>query len=912
MRILSLLLLAYQITTEINGLPTPDVGDEANWAVSCPHDCTCYMSTLTEMEEDTEKTEYIIKEDVAVTETPQAEEELPLKAAVCMINQRTNLKNLFSLLSPDTEMLTMIQSQESPDIRISRDHLSNMDNLRVLIIQGAHYQNFQEHGTFHIHGTEDLPKFLINWDAFTPLSTIEVIDIENAEIEPAPKDIDLSTVGIKKRKRNKKKREAPDDDILLVEETANKKIYVEDSGPVTILHELVFLPGQEESSKIVPYEVYKAEIGQQSTFESVFFLKNLRTIRLNRCKIPPLSGNTFAGLDNLRHVVIEYCDLKILPDLLFAKATNIESLILSNNEIIDLNSEAFAGLFELQHLDLSYNNLTHISETSFAPMPSLQFINLRGNSLRIFPSTFEVMNATRRIYLGDPHDSEATIEIIPGAFKGLRYLHHLSIHGLRTMFLDSELLRGTKTLSELVIEGQVHELAFDAFIHNQKLRKLNLSHCQIREISVDSFQNLHGLQVLDLSHNEIKELPPGIFDNLQSLKELWLTGNQLQELPENVFQGLHTKLIRLDGNPWHCTCNLKQLNPAVVSKVRTTKHPIVCDKAFDKPSLCHSAHILKYRYDKMVAPRCKTPARWEHWSVFDVLRKELKCEQRFPLTNRPNSVNFNYLNLKQLMRNFETYAEAHEDSSDEVEVTYLETHNEEDPEGGELIEDDEYYQPRHDDTFYEFNMEHPFTHLKQSGNSLVKSKLSMYRKLAPYEMENETINKEDLSKVIEEQVDNIVSAIQENDDFLPSDDDDEINDDYSIVETSVTDQPETVDDDINRVERKQKGQMEIITPSANELTKENTSEASASQTKVIRNSLVNDIFTILSSSFFPTVQELSDQTIKNKKEINESMGWKKNTEVRRTPKELLEDKEYVSKLSRKSLKLLKENAGIFP
>jgi hypothetical protein len=36
-------------------------------------------------------------------------------------------------------------------------------------------------------------------------------------------------------------------------------------------------------------------------------------------------------------------------------------------------------------------------------------------------------------------------------------------------------------------------------------------------------------------------------------------------------------------------------------------------------------HETQYRFEKRAAPTCKTPVEYVGWSVFNVMRKELKC-----------------------------------------------------------------------------------------------------------------------------------------------------------------------------------------------------------------------------------------------------------------------------------------------
>ena len=145
-------------------------------------------------------------------------------------------------------------------------------------------------------------------------------------------------------------------------------------------------------------------------------------------------------------------------------------------------------------------------------------------------------------------------------------------------------------------------------------------------MSIDSFQNLDKLRILDLSFNGLHQLDAGLLAPLKSLRELWLNGNQLTSVAPNTFNNNAVKLIRLEDNPWHCTCQLEQLRPTSVNKIR---------------SLGSDGRIV-YSYDRNVAPVCATPAIYSHKDLFSVLRKELRCG-KVNHQDKANKSNHDYL-----------------------------------------------------------------------------------------------------------------------------------------------------------------------------------------------------------------------------------------------------------------------------
>jgi hypothetical protein len=88
-------------------------------------------------------------------------------------------------------------------------------------------------------------------------------------------------------------------------------------------------------------------------------------------------------------------------------------------------------------------------------------------------------------------------------------------------------------------------------------------------------------------------------------------------------------MVRLDGNPWHCTCGMKDWQPAVINKIKQKRQLDFCQPHYDKGSMCNRTQAAdRYIYDKRVSPQCTTPSKFKNWSVFQVLRKELRCNKK--------------------------------------------------------------------------------------------------------------------------------------------------------------------------------------------------------------------------------------------------------------------------------------------
>jgi hypothetical protein len=69
------------------------------------------------------------------------------------------------------------------------------------------------------------------------------------------------------------------------------------------------------------------------------------------------------------------------------------------------------------------------------------------------------------------------------------------------------------------------------------------------------------LRLIDLSSNYLSKVDAMTFANLgPNLEVLHLNNNNFKRLPVRPFVSLHSlKSLRLEGNPWHCDCKLRDL-----------------------------------------------------------------------------------------------------------------------------------------------------------------------------------------------------------------------------------------------------------------------------------------------------------------------------------------------------------------
>lgn len=385
----------------------------------------------------------------------------------------------------------------------------------------------------------------------------------------------------------------------------------------------------KDDIEILPYEVYIQEL-KRSRAISFYGWNELKVLRIHECKLDELDWEIFDGLDKLQHLSLEHNGIKIVPAFTFYGVPHIKTLSLAHNVILDLNYRALAGLLELKSLDLSKNEISKMSELTFPPFPKLEIIDLRNNPIKfIFPSTFGVVNATKRLYLG--HNEDEFRISGPDTFKDLIKLQHLQIMNINQSTFSQGLLKNLKNLEVVRFKGYIKYIEFDAFAEVPKLRELLLSNCHIEELSMDAFYGLSQIEIIDLSSNKLSFLPPGIFDDKSMLREINLSNNSFQRLPKNFFGSLHdnVKMVRLTDNPWICSCAFTSWKQGLINRERSTKSVSNCKiNKFKNHSIHKKCGFNEYNYiyNNKMAPRCAGPTKEVNGkSIFYALRKILKC-----------------------------------------------------------------------------------------------------------------------------------------------------------------------------------------------------------------------------------------------------------------------------------------------
>lgn len=571
-----------------------DIGDV--WEIKCPQGCTCEIQKYSDLSlHQWAGTNRNNNQDIPPSDDVDFNMDNPmahelLKIATCVIVD--NPEELLAKLPSDIQVLTLLESGSgNVDILLQAAAFQRFTELISLDVQGLDYS---DPSMKESNNRTERGGVILASDAMYPLGpTLLYLNLERVKLS----NLNLPNKGkanLVIKPMNSQETKTIDESQMSASNTSQHK------G-----HRLIFLSQQNnEDKEILPYNLYKQELeGYRENVELFAALGALTHLRVYDCALKDISWHMFDGLNSLLYLSLEKNSLKFIPEFCFYGTPNLRSLSLAGNELLTLKCVDLAGLLLLEHLDLRQNNLTFLSELSFPPFPALVSADFTDNPLdSIFPSTFEIMNTTIKLYVGG---AAAKLKLQKNSLLGLRRAEILHMYNLEIPVLERFILQGVPSLTHLKMRGIVSSIDFDAFVDLANLLDLDLSNCHIQRISMDAFYGLEKVGRIDLSNNDLEAIPPGLFTAQQQkeLREIILTGNKLTSLPLDFFRNLRlpnkqtrVQNIRLDDNPWDCACTMVTWNPNLVNR------------------------------NKETAPRCSTPKRLQNWGVFYALRKGgLQC-----------------------------------------------------------------------------------------------------------------------------------------------------------------------------------------------------------------------------------------------------------------------------------------------
>lgn len=302
-------------------------------------------------------------------------------------------------------------------------------------------------------------------------------------------------------------------------------------------------------------------------------LSRLTELEVSRNAIVSLAPNVFSSLSNLRFLNLGKNSIRELPPTIFHSLTRLQFLMLYNNQLERIEAGTFDKLTYLMELKLHHNRIANLAPEVFWALGNLMVLTLSSNRLQGIPEKtfYHMPKLTKLTLYSNPLLS------LPDQLMGhMPLINDLYLYGTNLTIVPWNLFANMSGLQKLFfhLNEKLRGLPPDLFCCQPRLQRLSLKANALEVLDCNLFSKLTHLQVLLLNDNKLHSLPKDIFKGLSNLTSIEMKNNHLKTLSSEAFSfngGL--KDVTLGGNPWDCSCSIRD----IVSWIRR-KERVVSDR----------------------------------------------------------------------------------------------------------------------------------------------------------------------------------------------------------------------------------------------------------------------------------------------------------------------------------------------